>query len=124
MNPNLEELKSCIDLMARSMGFSSLPQDRVSRLIDHILFENEYDGVEGKEGWHSFTSGYITEREIRNLVMAHSATKIARYEKKSEPNFLEYSTKELCQQFEVALLGRTVVPTDIDVLDPWERDNA
>lgn len=124
MNPNLEDLKNCIDLMAKSMKFSSLPQDRMSQLIAHVLFDEEYDGVEGKEGWSGFTKGYITGREIRDLMMAHSATKIARHEKKNEPSNTAYSTKELCQKFELALLGKIVVPTDVDVLDPWENDNA
>ena len=121
MEPDKKELRNCIRLLAISMKFKPLPEERASQLIDHVLFKGEYDGVKGKDGWICFSEGIITEREIRNLLLAHSASKIAGHNNKTEPNCTEYCTKELCQKFELALLSKIVVPTAFDVLDPWEK---
>jgi len=107
--------------MAETMTFDPLPYDRVVQLIEHVLYEREYDGVSGKEGWCSFESNIITEREFRNLVMANSATEIARHNKQNEPSSAEYSNKELCHSFEMALFGSVITPGAYDMLDPWEN---
>ncbi len=118
MKPDKKELIKCIYLMAIAMKFDPLPEKKTIQLIDHVLFEGEYNDLEGKQGWVAFSKGLSTEREIRNLLMAHSATKIANHNNRAEPNCTEYSTKELCQKFELALHSKIVVPTDFDVLDP------
>ena len=110
MKPDKKDLTECISLMAEAMKFNPLPNHRVNQLIEHVLYEREYDDIEGKEGWITFSKGLTTEREIRDLFMAHTATKIARHNKKEEPSCTEYSTKELRQKFELALLGKIIAP--------------
>ena len=121
--PDKNKLKDCIDAMALAMKMEPLPNDLCFKLIDHVLYNQDYDGIEGKNGWQCFKQKLLTEREIRNLLMAHSATKIARFNKIKEPGCDTYTSMKLCQGFEVALIGRHVNPTKIDVLDPWEKMN-
>lgn len=124
MKPDIEKLKKCIRLLAESMTFNPLPEDRENQLIDHVLFKQEYDGINGKESWSKFENHLITARELRNLFMAHSSTKIARHNQRNEPSDKEYITKGLCHKFEIALLGKIVIPGSFDVLDPWESKNT
>lgn len=124
MKPDIEKLKKCIRLLAESMGFDALPENREDQLINHVLFKQEYDGVIGKEFWFRFEKQLITERELRNVFMAHSSTKIAMYNQRDEPCVGEYKTKGLCHNFEIALFGSIVVPGSVDVLDPWESRNG
>ena len=112
--PNKEKLTICIGDMATAMGMKSLPEDLCSNLIEHVLYKSEYQGVKGKEGWAGLTRGLITEREARNLLMAHSATKISNFNEKEEPASNTYSTKTLCSNFEIALLGRSAYLNSID----------
>ena len=108
--------------MATAMGMEPLPEAFSLSLIKHVLYKNKYQGVEGKQGWAGLTRGIITEREARNLLMAHCATKIASFNRATEPGYDMYSTRELCSNFEVALLGRHVKVTKLDLLDPWEKN--
>ena len=103
---------------------SSLPETQAKQLINHVLFNNEYNSVAGKEGFECFLKNLITEREFRNLFIAHSVTEIAKFNKKTEPNFINYSTKELCQSVELAFFGKVSIPTQTDTLDPWEINIA
>ncbi|WP_419832588.1 hypothetical protein [Endozoicomonas atrinae] len=120
--PNKERVRKCVDLMAHAMGLNPLPEDKSNLLIKHVLFDAEYEGIEGKNGWGAFTSSLITERELRNLLMAHSATKIANYNKVREPGTPDHISKELCNGFELALFGRSSKLLSIDNKDPWERN--
>lgn len=124
MVPDKEKLIECITSMAEAMKFDPLPYDRALQLIEHVLYKGDYNGLKGKKGWLCFEDGIITEREMRNLLMAHSATKIARFNRKDEPSCLDYSSKELCHLFEMTLFGKVVIPKHCDVLDPWETQRA
>ena len=119
-----DELLKCIENMADAMNYSPLSRERAEQLIEHVLFEREYNGVEGKGSWDSFSSGLITEREVRNILMAHAATKIARENELSEPNMNDYNSPELCHSFEQGLFGKPVMPKECDVLDSWEKSNT
>lgn len=120
--PNKEKLKICISDLAAAMGMKSLPEELSSNLIEHVLYKGEYQGVKGKNSWAGLIQGIITEREARNLLMAHSATKISNFNDKEEPGCNTYSTKVLCSNFEIALLGRVANLNSIDQLDPWEKN--
>ncbi len=111
MKPDIEKIVNCIDKMAEAMNMKTLPLDRCKALINHVLYDEQYDDVKGKEGWACFQDGLITEREIRNLLMAHSATKISKFNKEDEPNSNEYAFTDLCQAFDAALLGK---PADLN----------
>ncbi|WP_020409585.1 hypothetical protein [Hahella ganghwensis] len=110
--------------MAEAMKLDPLPYDKAFQLIEHVLYKGEYSDLSGKEGWRCFEGGLVTEREMRNLLMAHSATKIAEFNGKDEPNSLAYSSKELCHLFEMTLFGKIVGPRSSDVIDPWEGQRA
>ena len=102
------------------MNMQPLPDVKAKLLIGHILYDKNYDGVSGKYGWSSLTNNLITERELRNLVVAHCATKISSFNNLYEPGYDTYLTKELCVGFEMALFGREAKLLEFDVLDPWE----
>lgn len=120
MSPSKEKVVQSINFMAEVMEFDPLPTERVEELIEHVLYDQYYNGVSGKRAWFSFESGLITERETRNLLMAHSATKIASHNRRDQPSSDIYSRKELSHSFDFALFGRASNPIDIDLLDPWE----
>ncbi len=121
---NKVELIDCVYLMAKQMKLTPLPSARAVQLIEHVLFDKEFNGVKGKDGWGCFLSHLLTEREIRNLMMAHSATRISSYNKKSEPGYNNYGTRNLCQKFEIALLDKVIIPTVHDSLDSWEKSRG
>ena len=118
--PSIKELVECINTMALSMKLTPMPHGDTEKLINHILFNEVWNGVKGKEAWKCVEKGLITEREFRNLLMAHSSTKTANFNKVNEPSLDTYYSKELCHRFERALFGRLVVPLKTDQLDPWE----
>ena len=74
-------------------------------LVKHILFNESWEGIEGKEGWISFQHNIITEHELRHLVIAHSATKISQFNNKIEPNYEQYSSEKLLSNFQKSLFG-------------------
>lgn len=124
MNPNIDDLLACIELMAASMKFKSLSQEKAKQLIEHVLFDQKYYGVEGKQAWACYASGIITKREVRNLLIAHAATKIAQENKRNEPQLSSYTSPGLYHRFERALFGKKIIVREDDVLDPWEKRNA
>jgi hypothetical protein len=82
-----------------------MQQDDANRLINHVLYDEKWKGIDGKDGWTQFQCGLITKRELRILLMQHSATKISHSNKSQEPSYDSYLCKDICQKFEVALLG-------------------
>ena len=120
---NRKELKDCLISLADAMRLKPLSNERAEHLIDHVLYDQAYDGVKGKNAWACFKNSLLTERELRDLLMAHSATKISRHNRENEQDCRTYLTEELCNRFEYALLGKVVIPSGIDVLDPREEDN-
>jgi hypothetical protein len=105
-SPDLEQLKVCISSMAIAMKMESLPDERCDRLISHILYAKEYDGIEGKSGWECLCNKIITERELRDLLMAHCSIEISRFNKLEEVDYGAYASKALSDMFEVALFPR------------------
>jgi len=122
MQPDNKKLNACVRDLAHAMKMNALPESLFYHLINHVLYDEKYDNIEGKNGWLCLEKGLLTEREMRNLFMAHSATKIARFNKALEPGCNTYATPELCNSFEYALFGRCVKLVSIDVLDPWEKN--
>ena len=100
--------------MALQMKCIPLEKDLLNSLINYVLY-NE------KDGWAAYKLDIITERELRNLLMAHSATRISQSNNICEPNCSTYVTKELCDNFEYALFGRLAKLNSIDLLEPWEK---
>ncbi len=92
-------------------------------LLNHLLFGLSLDGFEGKNAWTCLAKGVITERELRNLIMAHCATHLARANKSNEPSSNQYVTEMRCDSFDLALFGRKGVIGETDVRDPWERSS-
>ena len=120
MNPDIDKLLNSIFLMAEAMKFQPLSDERAKELISHVLYDKEYDGIDGKDNWKCFQHGLLTERELRNVFMAHTATKIARDDGRNEPNCNDYNSIDLCNGFELGLLGKITKPRKVDQLDPWE----
>ncbi len=116
------KLKACISSMAKAMGLVTPPEELCDSILNHVLYDKEYAGIEGKNGLESFSSKLITEREFRNLVMAHCSTKIAGFNNAEEPDYLTFSTKELCDDFDLALIGRLTRLTRDDVFEPWDKN--
>ncbi|WP_163831846.1 hypothetical protein [Spartinivicinus ruber] len=121
MYPNIELVKNSIEKMANEMGCEPLPEEKAELLIEHVLYDGIWKGVEGKDGWRSFEAMLITEREIRNLLMQHSRTKIAKFNGKCEFDLACPFTKTVCQSFEIALLGRLAKLSGDENLDYWEE---
>jgi hypothetical protein len=104
-NPDIEQLKNCIAAMASDMNMKGIPDELSNKLIHHILYNEEYNGLKGKNVWSSFCEKLITEKETRNLLMAHCSTKIAKFNKLKEPSFDSYASIALYDMFEVALFN-------------------
>jgi len=119
---NKEELKKCLDALSSAMNLKPMTEEVCFRVIDHVLHDSEYNGVRGMNGWECHMRGIITERELRNLVMAHSATKISSFNGINEPSCNKYTSQSLCNAFEISLFGRLVKLNEIDVLDSWEKN--
>ena len=105
MNPNVEEIVKSIDEMSKAMGLASLPSEVSEKLVMNILYDEELDGREGRNGWESFKNNLITVRELRDLVMCNSATYIAKFNKVSEPGAHSYSSSDLSAKFELAIFS-------------------
>ena len=108
-----EKLLSSLAQLAHAMECTPLAKNDAESLIDYVM------GRE-KNGWGGYLRGIITERELRNLIMAHGATTTARSNLIEEPNCDTYMSQELCLAFEIALFGRRGELHNIDYRDPWE----
>ena len=117
---NFEDLLKSIELMASLMGMEPLPNEKAKNLINYIMYSEEYGNQEGREGLKQLEMKYITERELRNLMMCNTATKISSFNKIQEPGIDKYSTKELTESFELAIFGRKNILFNSDVKDKWE----
>ncbi len=122
MEPNIDELKKCILKMSELMGCLPLPDDKLKDLIQHVLYDKKWGSIDGKNSWACFQRKLITEREIRKLIMQHSCTKIADFNNKCETKLGNPYSKEMCQLFEVALLGRVSISMGGEGRDFWEID--
>lgn len=122
--PDLEELLSCVNQLAKVMHMSPLPVDLSINLIEHVLYDEKRWNVKGKKILDCLSRNLLTEREARNVLMAHSATNISSFNQAPEVNCFSYMSKELCEKFEIALIGRVVKLREMDLLDPWEVRNA
>jgi len=114
-------LKQCMANMAFAMQFKPLTEEKSQLLLDHVLYDGLYNDQQGKQGLEQLHRGMITERELRNLLMAHCATKISNENKCDEPGCDKYSSRELCREFELAIFGRPGKLYDMDVWDPWKK---
>lgn len=99
----LPELHSAMASLAKAMELEELPETQRDSLIAHVLYDGEYNGIEGKNGFNSFNENLITAQEYRDLVMAHCSSKIASYNNVSEPSCDTFVSVELCEKFESAL---------------------
>lgn len=102
--PKLKEVQSCINEMALLMKMKPLPDALCKQLINHVLYDAQYGGAEGKRSWQCYCEGLITESELVSLLMAHAATKIAGYNHLLEPDFLAYESKDLESKLKRALI--------------------
>jgi hypothetical protein len=116
MKPKFEDLFNCVKDQASAMNMKSLTQDKTVELIEYVLYKG-HDNANGKNAWSCYENGLITERELRNLLMAHAATQISHSNNLSEPGYNNYVAKELCQKYEKALFGRPAIRHPIDDLD-------
>ena len=119
--PDINELLECMRNLADAMNMDPLPSEIAEQVFDHILFDGEFRGISGKDSYECLNRNIITEREYRNLLVAHCATKISSHNKKSEPSCDEYFTQKIANRFEKALLGRLANLVSTDILDSWEK---
>ena len=115
--PNFDALYICTSTMAKSMHMRPLPLEQCNELLAHVLYTECLQGVEGKNAWESYCMGLITEIEIRNLLMAHCATKISFFNRLSEPDARTYLSRNLSEKFEIALFARPAQRLNSDVVD-------
>ena len=118
---DLEPIRDALFLLARSLGIDRVSPEVVDRVIRSVLFGEPLDGFAGKGLWLVFQHELLTERELRNLVMANASTRLAYYSGIDEPGVDMDSARPLCEAFELALFGHRVAPTARDLLDPWEN---
>jgi len=109
IEPNIDKLKVCIAKLAETMGMSALPNELAMNLINHVLYDEEYQSIDGKNSWSSLRGGLITETEMRNLIFAHSATKISYFNKMQEPGCDHYDSESITKAFDMALYGREAI---------------
>ena len=88
--PNLNKLRLCMKLLAKAMDIEQLPPARFDALVAHILYDEKLAGIDGKNALEGFKHHLITEREYRNLVLAHFSTKLANHNRVTEPDFDSY----------------------------------
>lgn len=119
---NIQKLKVAIGKMAVVMECNPISDIESENLIYHVLFGRPRGSVAGRDSWRCFQNGLITEREIRNLIMQHSRTRIAKYNGNSEFDLSNPYTKELCQKFEIALHGKLVEKHKSEGPDYWEHN--
>ncbi|MBL4798969.1 MAG: hypothetical protein JKY50_16260 [Oleispira sp.] len=105
---NISELKVSVEMMAKAMCQPMPSEPQVELLFDHVLYDDRFGDVDGKNGCKHFELGLITKSEFRDLVMAHSASKISFFSGRPEPSFNSYESIELNQSFEKALLGKII----------------
>jgi AAA+ ATPase superfamily predicted ATPase len=108
-----QKLLSSLAQLAYAMECTPLAKNDAESLVDYVMGR-------GKNGWSGYLRGIITERELRNLIMAHGATTTARSNSIEEPNCDTYMSQELCLEFEIALFGRRCELHDIDYRDSRE----
>lgn len=101
--------------LALAMEMKALSDEISAKLINHILFKEKFEGKDGKDGWSCLNSNIVTEKELRDLLMAHSATKLAQHNNTSVPSFSEYGSIKVCGEFEKALFGRPAKPSSSDI---------
>ncbi|TDF39704.1 hypothetical protein EYS14_09370 [Alteromonadaceae bacterium M269] len=89
-SPNIEQLHQAISLMADAMNCKPLTQEESTSLVNYVLFDGVCGGVSGKEAWPCYQLDLITKTELRNLIMAHSAARIASFNNTCEPSYLKY----------------------------------
>ena len=89
-SPNIEQLHQAISLMADAMNCKPLTPTSTDLLINYVLFDGAYGSVSGKDAWPCYQLDLITKTELRNLIMAHSATRIASFNNTCEPSYLKY----------------------------------
>ncbi|MBV1911025.1 MAG: hypothetical protein KUG78_17130 [Kangiellaceae bacterium] len=99
----MQLLHSAIASLAKAMGLEMLPETLRDSLIAHVLYDGEYNGVKGKNGFNSFNENLITAQEYTDLVMAHCSTKIANFNNVPEPGCDTFVSVKLCEKFETAL---------------------
>ncbi len=105
---NISEFKVSVEMMAKAMCLPIPSEPQVELLFDHVLYDGKFGHVDGKNGFKHFELGLITESELRDLVMAHCASKISFFSERPEPSFNSYESIELNQSFEKVLLGKII----------------
>jgi hypothetical protein len=108
IKPDLNKLRRCMQSLAKAMDLEELPLEIHNSLVAHLLYDGEFGGIGGKNLYEDFKLDLITEREFRNVVIAHFATKLANHNHISEPDCDTYLNKELSESFDKALIGKTI----------------
>ena len=118
--PDFDQLLRACGMMASAMKLRCLEKEAAQNLFTHLLYELPLDGIKGRRAWAAFRKGLITERELRNLLMAHASTRISAFDMVDEPSYTLYGSEGLCAAFEKVLFGRRTKRHPIDPPDPWE----
>ena len=71
--------------------------------------------------WRKSAHALMTERELRNALIALSATSLSHWNNVAKPTNDEYASQGLCLEFDDALFGREAHRHEIDLPEPWER---
>lgn len=120
--PEQQDLTDAFECLASAMGFPNPTDAQVAEVVGYVLYDQEVGGRSGKKAWSCFNKRLITERELRNLLMAHGATNLSNWNGVDEPGLGKFVSRELCESFERALFGRKVRLHEVDMLDPWETE--
>ncbi len=95
--------------MAAAMKMRRLEKTVAHSLFKHLLYDFTLEGRKGCARWAAHLGGLITERELRNLLMAHCATQISAANRVSEPSSETYVSEDLERCFDVAIFGRRAI---------------
>jgi len=103
---NSSALLACAQRLSECMGLAPLPEPNARLLLDHLLGDAEYLNQPGRSLLECFQLDLITEQELRDVLMAHFATKIAHHNQVSEPGFDKHDSSELTALWDSVLFGR------------------
>lgn len=94
--PKTDSLLNCGEILAQELEMDAPSRDVLKSKIDEILFE--------RKNYECAKSGYITNEELVNLIVAHLQTLVCNHSGSDEPSELKLS-ESLRLRFQSALFG-------------------
>ncbi|WP_431688141.1 hypothetical protein [Hahella sp. NBU794] len=95
--------------LAKVMGVNSLPNDQARRLTMHLLFDETYAEMTGKEGWACYVERLLTASELTLLLFSHFYTKLLAHNGvKQYPTFQQHAESDLLDKLDQALFAKRI----------------